>query len=151
MQIQAEIHDTVDKTVKYDWHIKLLAHFPRHQIPISALPSGFSHTCVWKNPLPFWLLITNSFLCLYSVQFKQKKKIIPCLHARLDGWWIYYNFEVDICSGLTEGNSRKAVNCGDTRIHLLVGCTCWFYKCSCTKKKKQFWLDEQLETTRSEI
>lgn len=44
MQICGEIHDTVDKPVKYDLHIKLLADFPRHQIHISALSSDFSHT-----------------------------------------------------------------------------------------------------------
>lgn len=78
MQIWREIHDTVDKAVKYDLHIKLLEDFPRHQIPTPASPSGCSHTP------SFWrvLLITNSFLFLYSVPFL---KDTVCLHAELSG------------------------------------------------------------------
>lgn len=60
-------------------HIKMLADFPRHQIPIFTLPSGVSHA------LLFWrvLLITNSFLCFYSAPLKNKNnlKIGTCLHA----------------------------------------------------------------------
>lgn len=76
MQIWGEIHVTVDKTVKHDLHIKLLADLLRHQ---TALPSGFSRT------LPFWRmsLITNSFPSLYSAPFF--KKLQACLHAKLDG------------------------------------------------------------------
>lgn len=70
MELWGEIHVTVDKTVKYDAHIKSLADFPRHWLPISALPSGFSGT------LPFWrvLLITSPFLCLCSAPFFKNYK-----------------------------------------------------------------------------
>lgn len=123
-------------TVKYDLHIKPLTDLPRHQIPISSLHSGSS--CL----PPSWrmLLIADYFLCLYSTPFSRHYECVCMQNGMLDGFIGSVTQTSVLCS--QRGNSRKVVNCGGTgicHIRLHVGCMCWLYSCSCTKRKKSTW------------